>query len=83
MELKPLFIAMGAVTVVVFDIGILAERWLRHRGRLTQNTSWIQKGLSILGFLSAVVGGAGLILLAVFDTLRYTRLHRKFLVMFM
>lgn len=78
-----MFIAMSAVTVVTFDLGILAERWLRHRGRLTENTSWIQKGLSILGFIAAVVGGAGLVLLAIFDTLRYTRLHRKFLAMFM
>lgn len=34
---KPLFIAGSATAVVVFDVAFVAERWLRHKGRLAQN----------------------------------------------
>lgn len=33
-----MFIAMSTVTVVVFDISFIAERYLRHSGRLAPNT---------------------------------------------
>jgi uncharacterized membrane protein len=81
-ELKPLFIAMSTVTVVVFDLGFIAERWLRHRGRLARNTSRNQKALSILAIIFSVVGGAGLILLTIFDALRHHNLHDTFLGVF-
>lgn len=81
-DLKPLFIAGNVVTAVGLNVGITAERWLRHRRRLAPNTSWTQKWLSILGTFAAYVGGAGLILLAVFDTAVYTQLHRVMLAVF-
>ncbi|KAF2749941.1 hypothetical protein M011DRAFT_517798 [Sporormia fimetaria CBS 119925] len=81
-ELKPLFIAMSAVTVVAFDIAFVLERWLRHTGRLAPNTSVWQKIWSSASSIAAIVGGAGLILLAVFDTARHSRLHRIFLAVF-
>lgn len=81
-ELKPLFIAMGAASVVTFDLVFIIERWLRHRGRLHPNTSWWQKTWSIIAILGAIVGAAGLILLAIFDTLRHPTLHDVFLVLF-
>lgn len=74
---------MGAVTVVVFDLGFICERWLRHKGRLVENTSNWQKLFNVISGLASIVGGAGLILLAVFDTLRHERLHQVFLVVFM
>ncbi|KAL2351351.1 Frag1/DRAM/Sfk1 family-domain-containing protein [Cryomyces antarcticus] len=81
-RLKPLFIAGSAVTVVSLDLAFILERWLRHNGRLAKNTSRTQKALSILSVIFAIVGAAGLILLACFDTLRYPRLHDGFLIMF-
>jgi hypothetical protein len=39
--------------------------------------------LSILAFAGSIVGGAGLILLSIFDTRRFTSLHRAFLLVFM
>jgi uncharacterized membrane protein YbhN (UPF0104 family) len=73
---------MSVVVVVVFDISFIAERWLRHTGRLAHNTSTAQKVLSFLTILFALVGAAGLILLSIFDTLHYHTLHDIFLVLF-
>jgi len=81
-KIKPLFIAMSTVTVVVFDLSFIAERWLRHTGRLAHNTSKGQKVLSILTIIFAVIGAAGLILLSIFDTLHHHNLHDVFLVLF-
>lgn len=80
--LKPLFIAMSAVTVVTFDLAFILERWLRHTGRLAHNTSLTQKILSFLSIIAAIAGGVGLILLSIFDTLRHPHLHDGFLVLF-
>ncbi|KAH8693543.1 Frag1/DRAM/Sfk1 family-domain-containing protein [Talaromyces proteolyticus] len=80
--LKPLFIAMGAVSVVVFDIALLSERWLRHAGRLVRNKGRFDKICSVLSLICAVVGAAGLILLTIFDTVRHPHLHRIFLGLF-
>jgi hypothetical protein len=74
---------MSAVTVVSFDLVFIAERWLRHKGVLAQNTSWFQKLLNILATLFAIAGAAGLILLSIFDTLRHPHLHDAFLGVFM
>lgn len=79
---KPLFIAMGTITVVIFDLGFIAERWLRHTGRLTHNTSNFQKFLSVVSILAAIVGAVGLICLTIFDTLNHHTLHDTFLVVF-
>lgn len=73
---------MSAVTVVSFDIAFVLERWLRHTGRLAQNTSLFQKICSVVSIFAAIVGAAGLILLSIFDTLRHPRLHDVFLVLF-
>ncbi|QDS72721.1 hypothetical protein FKW77_003683 [Venturia effusa] len=81
-DLKPLFIAMSTVTVVVFDISFIFERYLRHSGRLAPNTSTWQKFLSVLTIFFSIVGGVGLILLTIFDNLRHNTLHNVFLVVF-
>lgn len=80
--LKPLFIAGSAVTVVVFDIVFIAERWLRHRGRLAHNTSRTQKILSIFAIIFAIIGACGLIFLTIFDTVEYPHVHDSMLVVF-
>ncbi|KAF7195041.1 Protein SFK1 [Pseudocercospora fuligena] len=79
---KPLFIAGSAVSVVTFDLVFIAERWLRHRGRLTQNYNMTEKILSICATIAAIVGAAGLILLTIFDTRRYPHVHDAMLVVF-
>ncbi|KAF2405523.1 hypothetical protein EJ06DRAFT_468438 [Trichodelitschia bisporula] len=81
-ELKPLFIAMGTVSVVTLDLAFIAERWLRHRGRLAPNTSMTQKALSGASIICSIGGAAGLILLTIFDTLHHHRLHDVFLCVF-
>jgi Frag1/DRAM/Sfk1 family len=80
--LKPLFVTGSIVTTVFLDISFASERWLRHRGRLVKNKTLMEKILSGLSMVFAVIGTAGLILLSVFDTLRYPRLHDTFLLLF-
>ncbi|KEF63079.1 uncharacterized protein A1O9_01055 [Exophiala aquamarina CBS 119918] len=81
--LKPLFITGSVITTVSLDLGFMAERWLRHTGRLVPNTSTAQKVLSMLAIISAVGGSAGLILLSIFDTYRHPHLHDGFLLLFL
>lgn len=82
-RLKAVFIAGCALTTVFLDLSILAERYLRHTGRLARNTSRTQKILSNISIFFAVAGSAGLILLAVFDTYRHRDLHNVFLLLFL
>jgi len=81
-NLQPLFIAMSTVTVVVFDISFILERYLRHSGRLAANTSTWQKVLSLFTIFFSLVGAAGLISLSILDTLHHHTLHDTFLVVF-
>lgn len=80
--LKPLFIAGSAVTVVVFDVVFITERWLRHKGRLAKNTGKFEKACSVIAVIGSIVGAAGLIFLSIFDTLRHPKTHDKLLVVF-
>ncbi|EPE09416.1 fk506 suppressor [Ophiostoma piceae UAMH 11346] len=80
---KPMFIALSAVTTASLDLSFLADRWLRHSGRLTPNGSRGQKVLAVLAILFAIVGTAGLILLSVFDVAHHHTLHDAFLLCFL
>lgn len=80
--LKPLFIAGSCVTVVFLDLAFISERWLRHTGRLAQNTSKAQKILSGFSILFAIAGSAGLISLSILDTYHHPHLHDGFLLLF-
>jgi hypothetical protein len=81
-HLKPLFIAGSCVTTIFLDLAFISDRWLRHRGRLAKNLTRMEKVLSILSLVFAAIGTAGLILLSIFDTLRYPVLHDCFLLLF-
>ncbi|KXX75158.1 Protein sfk1 [Madurella mycetomatis] len=81
-ELKPLFVTGCVVTSVLLSLSFAADRWLRHKGRLAPNTTRGEKVLSGLAIVFAIVGTVGLILLSVFDTLRYQRQHTVFLLLF-
>jgi hypothetical protein len=74
-NLKPMFIAMSAVTVVTFDLAFIFERYLRHAGKLARNTSIWQKIYSLLSIIAAIVGAVGLILLTIFDNYHHNRMH--------
>lgn len=80
---KPLFITGSAVAVVVFDLAFISERWLRHRGRLVQNYNITEKILSGFATAFAIIGAAGLILLTIFDTVHYPKVHDSMLAVFM
>ncbi|CAM1508488.1 Fc.00g053360.m01.CDS01 [Cosmosporella sp. VM-42] len=81
-DLKPLFIAGCCVTTLFLDLSFAAERWLRHRGRLVPNGSTGEKVLVALTIVFALVGTAGLVLLSIFDTAHYKKLHDIFLLLF-
>lgn len=81
-RLRPLFISMATVSVVCLDASLIAERWLRHNGRLAPNTSWWQKGLSICAILASIAGALGIILLSIYNTYQYPNLHDRFLYLF-
>lgn len=55
----------------------------RSTPRLMPNMRTRERVFGTLAVLSSLVGGAALILLAVFDTKRYVTLHRLFLLIFM
>jgi hypothetical protein len=81
--LKPLFVVGCSITAVAFFLSLVIERYLRHSGRLIPTMRRREKVFSVLAVFGSVVGGAGLILLSVFDTKRHMNLHRGFLLMFM
>ncbi|KAJ7220106.1 Frag1/DRAM/Sfk1 family-domain-containing protein [Mycena pura] len=81
--LKPLFVTGCSITAVTFFLSLVVERYLRHSGRLVPTMRRREKVFSVLAVLGSAVGGAGLILLSVFDTKRFPRLHRGFLLMYM
>lgn len=80
--LKPLFIAGSATMVVIFDLAFISERWLRHKARLTPNYSKREAFLSVCAIIFAIIGAAGLILLAIFDTKHYPKAHDALLGVF-
>ncbi|KFY56159.1 hypothetical protein V496_06768 [Pseudogymnoascus sp. VKM F-4515 (FW-2607)] len=81
--LKPLFIAGSVVMTVFLDLSLVAERWLRHRGRLARNLTMLEKVFMFLSMLGALVGTVGLICLSILDTLRHPHMHSRFLVVFL
>ena len=81
--LKPLFIAGSTTMVVVFDLAFIFERWLRHKGRLTQNYNKKEATLSVFAIIFAIIGAAGLIFLSIFDVKHHQKAHDSLLLVFM
>jgi hypothetical protein len=81
--LKPLFVTGCCITAAGFVLCLLLERFLRNHGRLVDNFRRRERVFAWLAVLGSIIGGAGLILLSVFDTLRHPSLHRLFLLIFM
>lgn len=80
--LKPLFVTGCSITAAGFFLSLVVERWLRHSGRLIPQMRRRERALSILAIFGSFIGGAGLILLSVFDTKRHPSAHRAFLLVF-
>ncbi|KAH7166229.1 Frag1/DRAM/Sfk1 [Dactylonectria macrodidyma] len=81
-RLGPLFITGCVITSVFLDLSFVAERWLRHRGRLIPNSSVGEKTLAYLTIVFALLGTVGLICLSIFDSRNHKRLHNTFLLLF-
>ncbi|KAI1263816.1 hypothetical protein F5Y18DRAFT_116822 [Xylariaceae sp. FL1019] len=81
-RLKPLFIVGSVLTTVFLDAAFIADRLLRHKGRLVPNASLGEKILSGLSMFFAAVGTVGLTFLSGFDVYHYHTLHDTFLVLF-
>ncbi|KAK7731527.1 hypothetical protein SLS53_008767 [Cytospora paraplurivora] len=79
---QPIFIATSAFMVVTFDLVFIGERWMRHTGRLAPNHSKGEKVCSILSIVCSIIGAAGLILLTIFDTRDYPKVHDGMLGVF-
>lgn len=82
-RLKPLFIAGCVITAVFLSASFMSERWLRHSGHLVRNRGKRDKAFAIIAILLSLIGGAALILLSIFDTLRHARIHQILLMAFM
>ncbi|EIW57442.1 uncharacterized protein TRAVEDRAFT_169230 [Trametes versicolor FP-101664 SS1] len=80
--LKPLFIVGCVITGLSFFLSSAIERTLRHQGRLVANMRRRERVLASLAVFFAFVGMCGLILLSIFDTKRFTKQHRVFLLVF-
>jgi len=81
--LKPLFIVGSTITAIAFVLTLASERLLQHTQRLLPAQRKSERVLSYCAVGGATLGGIGLILLSIFDTLRFTMLHRIFLFIFM
>ncbi|QRV85437.1 Frag1 domain-containing protein [Ceratobasidium sp. AG-Ba] len=81
--LKPLFVTGSIITGLGFFLSVLSERIYRMRGKLLPNVRRRGAVLGVISCICAMIAAAGLGLLSGFDTLRYTSLHRLFLLIFM
>lgn len=81
--MKPFFIVGTCITAVSFVLTLASERLLQHAHRLLPTQRRSETILSYCSIAGSIIAGAGLILLSIFDTKRYTSLHRVFLLVFM
>jgi len=80
--LKPLFVTCCAITAATFVLSLSIERLLRHQGRLHPNMRRRERAFAILAIIGSLIGGAGLLFLSIFDTKRFPKTHRVFLLVF-
>ncbi|PQE34010.1 hypothetical protein CJF32_00002870 [Rutstroemia sp. NJR-2017a WRK4] len=81
-EIKPYFIVGCIMTTFVLDASLIADRWLRHRGRLAKNTDGVEKVLACCGIGGAIIGTMGLVFLGIFDVQNYRVVHHTMLGFF-
>ncbi|KIM27098.1 hypothetical protein M408DRAFT_330228 [Serendipita vermifera MAFF 305830] len=81
--LKPLFVIGAGITSAFFILTLVAERSLSHQRRLLPAQRRSERILSYSAIGGATLGGLGLFLLSICDTMRFVTLHRVFLFVFM
>lgn len=74
-EMQPMFIIGCVLTTFLLAACFVAERALRHKGRLARNTDTTERVIAYLSVASAMVGSMGLIFLSIFDVWRYRKVH--------
>ncbi|KAF7888400.1 uncharacterized protein EAF02_002941 [Botrytis sinoallii] len=74
-EMQPIFIIGCVLTTFLLAGCFVAERTLRHKGRLARNTDKTERVVAYLSIVSAVVGSVGLIFLSIFDVFRFRTIH--------
>lgn len=79
---KPIFITTSAIMVLTFDLVFLLERWQRHKRQLAPNYRRAEKVCSAMAIVFSIIGGAGLVLLTIFDTAHYQKEHDALLGVF-
>lgn len=82
-NLQTVFIVCSAVQGCLFVLSVAAERYLRHSGRLQPVNRRREKFLSALAIILAIIGQIGILLVAVFDTVRHSRVHVSMLCVFL
>jgi uncharacterized membrane protein YidH (DUF202 family) len=82
-HLQTVFIVCAAVQGCFFVLSLAAERYLRHSGRLPPVNRRREKFLSALSIIFAIIGQIGILLVAVFDTVRHSRVHVSMLCVFL
>lgn len=82
-HLQTVFIVCSAVQGCFFVLSLAAERYLRHSGRLPPVNRRREKALSALSIIFAIIGQIGILLVAVFDTVRHPRVHVTMLCVFL
>ncbi|KAH7105357.1 Frag1/DRAM/Sfk1 [Auriculariales sp. MPI-PUGE-AT-0066] len=81
-DIKPLFITICAVTSIGLLLALICQLWLRRSERALAHERRRQRVLNTLSIVFSAIGAAALILLSVFDTVRYPTMHRLFLFIF-
>lgn len=81
--LKALFIPCAAVQGVFFVLSLAAERYLRHAGRLCRNNRRREKVFATIAIVLSIPGQIGILMVAVFDEIRYNKVHYCMLIVFL
>ncbi|KAF7960954.1 hypothetical protein EAE96_000625 [Botrytis aclada] len=74
-EMQPIFVVGCVLTTFLLAGCFVAERALRHKGRLVRNTDTTERVVACLSIASAAIGSMGLIFLSIFDVFRYKTIH--------
>lgn len=81
-HIQPIFIACSGAQGLLFVLSLISERWLRHQRRLRPNFEQADRALSITSICCALVGEIGILIVSIFNTHDFHRVHEGLLVIF-
>lgn len=81
-NLQPIFISCASTQALFFILTLIAERYLRHAGRLLPNWNKKEKILAATSIFFAFIGQLGIIFVSTFNTHSFPDVHASFLVVF-